>query len=413
MRKDRTAAKPGLGGDFTGRQRAHGGRRAQASSAPNPVARRAGDAPLQEALLAWYDAAKRDLPWRRTRDPYAIWVSEIMLQQTRVDTVIPYFQRFLTEYPTVSALAEAPLERVLASWSGLGYYRRARMLHAGAQQVVREHGGALPAGAAHLRGIAGIGAYTAGAVASIAWDERAPVVDGNVARVLARLFVLEDDVKSSAGQKRLWSLATELVPPTRAGDWNQALMELGATVCSPRSPRCASCPLRQSCGAFEAGRQEALPRASPKAKPRAWGRVALVLADAERVLLARRKAHLVFGGLWEPPGLDVPELPGEDADGARAESAARLVAQSMALIGQPRAAPSATPAGTVTHVLSHRRMSVCVLRGELPPRARHPAALPAHEEYDAVELVGRENVASRGVSTLARKILAAGGFLPG
>jgi A/G-specific adenine glycosylase len=352
---------------------------------------------LKRALLGWYATEKRDLPWRRTRDPYAIWVSEVMLQQTRVDTVVPYFERFLKNYPTVHALAEAPLERVLGDWSGLGYYRRARMLHAGAQQIVREYEGRLPREAEGLREIAGIGAYTAGAVASIAYGERAPLVDGNVARVLARIFAVEEDVKSSAGQTRLWQLAAELVPEGSAGEWNQALMELGATVCSPRAPRCLLCPVRKACSANGSGRQEELPKIGAKAKPRAWARAALVATRGDKVVLARRKPDLLFGGLWEPPTVD--DL------GEKTPNWAKMVSL-----------PTILPelAGDLVHVLSHRRMTVTVHHARIGTRAGRPAlTAPLHAEYDAVELVARENVPTRGISSLARKILQVGGFRTG
>src|SRR5215470_3894591 len=217
-------------------------------------------AALASALLRWFSMNARDLPWRRTRDPYAIWVSEIMLQQTRVATVIPYWERWMARFPTVSALAEAPLDDVLAAWAGLGYYSRARNLHAGAQAVGTRFGGALPSCAAELREVPGIGPYTAGAIASIAFGERAPLVDGNVARVLARVFAIEHDIKSTAGSKALWAAAGELMNalPTGAapGDLNQGLMELGATICAATQPRCLVCPLARDCDAARTGRQD-------------------------------------------------------------------------------------------------------------------------------------------------------------
>src|SRR3954451_9258496 len=225
--------------------------------APRDVAR------MRKALLAFYDAHARDLPWRRTRDPYAIWVSEIMLQQTRVQTVIPYWERWMARFPTVSALAGAELDDVLAAWAGLGYYSRARNLHAGARAVDARFGGALPSRASELREVPGIGPYTAGAIASIAFGERAPLVDGNVARVLARVFAIEHDIKSTAGGKALWATAGELMAAlpaaTAPGDLNQGLMELGATICAAAQPRCLVCPLVSDCSAVRTGRQDELP----------------------------------------------------------------------------------------------------------------------------------------------------------
>src|SRR5262245_19380438 len=206
---------------------------------------------IAPAVVAWYRAARRDLPWRETRDPYAIWVSEIMLQQTRVATVIPYWQRWMARFPTLTALADAPLDDVLAHWSGLGYYSLARNLHRGAAEVARDRGGTLPSTAAGLRDVPGIGAYTAGAIASFAYGERAPLVDGNVARVLARFYGVAADVKSTVGARRIWQLAAgvmaDLPADAAPGDLNQGLMELGATVCTARSPACDACPLAAGC----------------------------------------------------------------------------------------------------------------------------------------------------------------------
>ena len=201
---------------------------------------------VRGALLGWYRRHKRDLPWRRTRDPYAIWLSETMLQQTRVETVIPYYERFLARFPSVQALAEAAPDEVSKLWSGLGYYSRARNLHAAARKVVDGYGGELPSDVAALQELPGIGRYTAGAVASIAFDRAAPIVDGNVARVLARLLDLRDDVSAPATQQRLWAEAEALARGPKPGDLNQSLMELGALICTPRAPKCLLCPLRVS-----------------------------------------------------------------------------------------------------------------------------------------------------------------------
>ena len=213
-------------------------------------------AAIRRRLLAYYDGGHRDLPWRTTRDPYRIWLSEIMLQQTRVETVEPRYRRFLERFPTVDALAAASAEEVCEEWAGLGYYSRARNLHSAARQVVEEHGGRLPAGATELRRLPGIGRYTAGAISSIAYGLPEPVVDGNVARVLSRLDAVSAPASSAAGSAHLWALAGTLARGPRAGDVNQALMELGATVCTPRAPRCESCPLRSGCVARAQGSAE-------------------------------------------------------------------------------------------------------------------------------------------------------------
>lgn len=358
-------------------------------------------------LVDWYRRVRRDLPWRRTRDPYAVWISETMLQQTRVETVIPYYQRFLADLPTVQALAEAPEAEVLALWSGLGYYRRARMLHTAARRVVREHGARLPADAETLRELEGVGRYTAGAVASIAFGQRAALVDGNVARVIARLFAIEDDVRSSAGQARVWEIAERLVAETEAdpGDWNQALMELGATLCTPGNPSCRECPLAGGCEARARGLQAVLPRARVKRPPAQVHRVMLVVASRETILLARRKPDALFGGLWEPPGLDAANE--DDAPRALTDLARRLGVD-------PR---SVEAAGVVEHVLTHRRMRVVVARAEAPERVRargrdsggRGAIEAPSADYDQIELVPWARLGAFASSSLVRKVLAIAG----
>jgi A/G-specific adenine glycosylase len=262
-------------------------------------------AEFARALLAWYARHKRALPWRDAPDPYRIWVSEIMLQQTQVETVIPYYQRWLARFPSLKALAEAPLQAVLAAWEGLGYYSRARNLHRAAQRIAAERGGALPNTLPELLGLPGIGRYTAGAIASIAFGVDTPVLDGNVKRVLARVFDFRADVKSPAGVKQLWQLAESLVPPGKAGDYNQALMDLGATVCTPRAPACEVCPVRALCAARRLGVQLQRPvlparRARPE---RVYA--AGVVRKTSRVLLVQRAADELLGGLWAFPAVEV------------------------------------------------------------------------------------------------------------
>ena len=257
--------------------------------------------PLQRALLDWYEGAKRDLPWRRTRDPYLVWLSEVMLQQTRVEVVVDYWERFRARFPTLADLAAADEDEVLAMWSGLGYYRRARGLLSTARVVAAEHGGRLPADAEALRALPGFGPYTVGAVGSIALDLELPVVDGNVARVLARLFEVEGFVDTGPVQRTLWRLAERELHRPDAGTWNQALMELGATVCKPKNPACEACPVADLCAARARGRQLELPRKRPRPKPHTVVVEALVLRVPGGLLLARRPPGGRNPGLFEVP----------------------------------------------------------------------------------------------------------------
>lgn len=257
---------------------------------------------IRRQLLQWFDRQARDLPWRNTRDPYAIWVSEIMLQQTRVETVKPYYLRFLNRFPTVEKLARARIDTALKLWEGLGYYSRARNLHRTAREIVARHDGRLPATRAELVTLPGIGSYTAGAIASIAFGKREPVVDGNVTRVLCRLFCIHANPKRAAVRKQLFSLATELLPRARAGDHNQALMELGSEICLPRNPRCDACPLVRMCEAHRHGRENSLPISPPrKAIPTVAVAVGIIYRD-ERILIDKRRPEGLLGGLWEFPG---------------------------------------------------------------------------------------------------------------
>ncbi len=260
-----------------------------------------GNPAISLKLLRWYRRVRRAMPWRGTRDPYAIWISEAMLQQTQVATVIPYYEKFLARFPAVGDLAAARLDEVLRLWAGLGYYARARNLHAAARQIVAEHGGRLPDTVEGLRELPGFGPYTAGAVASIAFDRRAAVVDGNVARVLARVFAIRGDLKSVTARARLWRLAESLLPSRNCGDFNQALMELGATVCTPTSPQCGGCPLRGECTALKRGLVEQLPEASNRPRVRAETHAVAAVACGGRWLFVRRAERGLWGGLWELP----------------------------------------------------------------------------------------------------------------
>ena len=262
------------------------------------------------ALLAWIDASNlRSLPWRaEPRDPYGVWISEIMLQQTQVATVIPYVQRWLARFPTVETLAAADLGDVLKAWEGLGYYRRARNLHKAAQVVVQQHGARLPADRRSLLALPGVGRYTAGALLSIAFGQRAALLDGNVKRVLARVYDLEGEIGQSATEKELWRLAEALVAavePRQAGPLNEALMDLGATICLPQGPRCLPCPLYALCLARQRGTQEERPvRTARRPLPHLDVTAAVLRrpGQPEQFLIAQRPAEGMLGGLWEFPG---------------------------------------------------------------------------------------------------------------
>ena len=257
---------------------------------------------VTQRILDWYAACARFMPWRGVLDPYAVWISEVMLQQTRVETVIPYYQRWMEKFPTVQALAGASQTEVLQVWEGLGYYGRARNLHKTAGIVVKEHQGHLPANVVLLKKLPGIGAYTAGAIASIAFGLDVPAVDGNIRRVLARLFNVDLTEDSTAGKRRFDQLATENLPPGRAGDYCQALMDLGAMVCTPRKPICQECPLGMVCQAFSLGIQEERPVNLPRPKIPHYIVAAAVIFRDEKVLITRRPQKGLLGGLWEFPG---------------------------------------------------------------------------------------------------------------
>jgi A/G-specific adenine glycosylase len=351
----------------------------------------------RRALLAWFRRHARDLPWRRTRDPYAIWVSEVMLQQTQVATATPYYERFLARFPDVQALADAPLDAVLAAWAGLGYYRRARFLHAGAQSVVRDHAGRVPSEPAAFGALPGVGRYTMGAVLSMGFGLPLPVLDGNVARVFSRWLAEPLAVRRPADARRLWDHATAAMPGGRhpaaphpdAGDWNQALMELGATVCTPRAPACPRCPVRRWCAADAAGRVAEFPPVAARRAPETVRRALVLVRDrGARVLLVRHEGALLTG-LWEPPGADVP--PAADPRPAlRAALAAAGIRRSRLKDTGVR----------VPHTITHRRLVVEVWTAALTGPAPRASARRAW---------ARPGTRDRAWTALARKVVAAAG----
>jgi A/G-specific adenine glycosylase len=303
---------------------------------------------LARPLLRWFDRHKRSMPWRGTHDPYRVWVSEIMLQQTQVETVTRYYDAFLGRFPSVEALAAADEDRVLAAWSGLGFYRRARNLHKAARIVVETHSGVVPRDPKILGELPGLGRYTVGAILSIAHDDRLPILDGNVIRVLARVFRVTGLPGKGPAKRRLWSLAEAILPKARCGDFNQSLMELGALVCRPKSPSCGECPLRKLCASVAAGDPERFPEKAAKADVPAVERVAVYLEGADgHFLFEQRPPDGLLASMWELPGAEVPA-------GAVAEEVARGVARSRGARGKLRLR------GTAEHRFSHRHWTIRV-----------------------------------------------------
>ena len=266
-------------------------------------------ASFREKLLAWYDANKRDLPWRRTQDPYKIWISEIMLQQTRVDTVIPYYERFLDWFPTVADLAQAPEEKLLKAWEGLGYYSRVRNIQKAAQQIMEDHGGVFPATYEAISKLKGIGPYTAGAIASIAFGLPEPAVDGNVMRVLARLFEVDYDIGVPTNRKIFQAMMEFLIDPERPGDFNQALMDLGSDIESPINPRPEESPVKEFSAAYQHGTMDRYPIKAPKKKPVPVYLTAFIIKDSQgRYLLEKNEREGLLSGFWHFPLIEVDSL---------------------------------------------------------------------------------------------------------
>lgn len=309
---------------------------------------------LQRALLAWFDEDARDLPWRKTTDPYKVWLSEVILQQTRVDQGLPYYERFVGAFPTVHDLAAAHEDTVLKHWEGLGYYTRARNLHKAAKAIVEDYAGALPRDPAVLQMLPGVGRYTAGAIASIAFGVRAPVVDGNVKRVLARLYNIAESIDDVETERTLWALADALVPAAKPGDFNQAMMELGARICTPKAPACDTCPAAKQCQARRAGTQLQRPVRNAKKSPPHKEIVVAVLEKEGRYLLGKRPAEGLLGGLWEFPGGKVE--PGE----THAQALARECKEELGV--------TVTVGGlvaTVKHAYTHFHVTLNVYRCRL------------------------------------------------
>lgn len=340
---------------------------------------------ITRSVVKHYQRHKRDLPWRQTSDSYPIWISEIMLQQTRVATVIPYYLAWLQRFPTIEALAKAPLDDVLAMWSGLGYYSRARNIHRCAQEVCEDYAGRLPSAAAELRKLPGIGRYTAGAISSIAYGQQEPLVDGNVARVLCRVFEITESIKSTATTKRLWQLCSDLVPAKEPGDFNQGLMELGALICTPKQPACKDCPIGSNCGAHRNNRTEVLPITTPRQadadKPLLSSQAAF-LVRRNKLLLAKRKPKGLYGGLWELP-----------------QAEHRLDLET--LTGLSLCFAQAPPSIEHAQVLSHRRLRIQVWAAQATGRTR----LAAQSTYDELAWHSFETLRRLGISSATKAIV--------
>ncbi|MBI5531927.1 MAG: A/G-specific adenine glycosylase [Deltaproteobacteria bacterium] len=349
---------------------------------------------IRRALLAWFRKNARVLPWRTDpRDPWAVWVSEVMLQQTRVTTVVPYFHAFMLRYPDVKALASAELDEVLGAWSGLGYYRRARALHAGARDVVDRFEATIPSTIDELLSLPGVGDYTSAAIGSIAFGLRAAVVDGNVRRVIARLFALRSQQEASSVDLHK-QIAQTLLPARAPGTFNEAMMELGALVCTPGQPRCEACPVRASCDARRLGLQDSIPAPLKRDASPVVRLIAAVVSRGDAVLMGKRDRDGLFGGMWDPPVFEQPIDP-----------------TWRRWLTKLRASPGRLPAAiaSVRHVLTHRVLEVDVLcieaRGDANPQE---GAVPPG--YQALRWMTAGDMRRCGTSSLARRVLQAAGL---
>jgi A/G-specific adenine glycosylase len=366
---------------------------AKRRSGRKPAIPTAPATPDPRKLLAWYDRERRELPWRVARDgkadPYRVWLSEIMLQQTRVETVVRYYERFLARFPRIEDLAAARLDGVLKLWAGLGYYARARNLHACAREVVRSHGGKFPTNEVELRTLPGIGDYTAAAVAAIAFGRKAAPVDGNIERVIARLYAVQTPLP--AAKRELRKLAETLVPDLRAGDFAQAMMDLGATICTPKRPSCPACPWQAACAAFRRGDPEEFPRRVRKAEGRLRRGAAFVVRRADGAVLLRRRATKgLLGGMIEVPTTEWSA----DFNPASARREASRVLPLADGNGGWRLLP-----GVVRHVFTHFPLELNVLVAEVPVRSRAPRGM---------RFVAYDKLKSEALPTLMRKVLDRG-----
>lgn len=335
--------------------------------------------------MRWYRDHQRDLPWRRSRSAYPVWVSEIMLQQTQVATVVPYFERFMQALPSISALAAADEHDVLRLWEGLGYYRRARQLHAAARLIVSNHRGQFPGDIDAVLALPGIGRYTAGAILSIAHDARLPIVEANSARLLARLLCYTGSMSDGAGQGVLWEAAESLLPAEHCGEFNQALMELGSLVCTPREPRCDVCPVARLCRAARAGRQQEVPTAKPRARFERCHEATVVVWSKGRVLLHQYQTGERWAGLWDFLRFPMPDCTFQSRTGQIAQT---IYARYGLGIGQLR------PLTTIKHGVTRFRITLdcytAVARSGAKSRSRLRWSLPEELSELALSMTARK-----------------------
>jgi A/G-specific adenine glycosylase len=361
---------------------------------PRPPAPRialpAGWAAARRRLLAWFDRHRRPLPWRADRDPYRVWVSEVMLQQTTVAAVVPYFERFVRTFPTVESLARADEQAVLKQWEGLGYYRRARHLHAAAKKIVAEYVGTMPADPAAWAALPGVGRYILGAVLSQAFELKFPIVEANTLRVLARLFGFRGDPRTGEGKTWVWAAAEAVLPNRRVGDFNQAMMELGALICTPAAPACDACPLATVCGARRLGIQRKIPPAKAPPAAVAVSEVAVAIRNtAGLVLVGRRPATVRWAGMWELPRAEIES--GEDPFAAAAR-----IARSLAGL---RVRPGGELA-TIRHTVTRHAITVTAIE------AAAGRGVPKSTFYDELRWVAPARLADLPAGTPQRKLFA-------
>ncbi len=332
---------------------------------------------FQKDLIQWYLEEKRDLPWRKDKDPYKVWVSEVMLQQTRVDTVIPYFNRFMEKYPTLESLAAAEEQELLKIWEGLGYYSRIRNLHQAVREVQEKYDGVVPKTRKELEQLKGVGSYTAGAVLSIAYDQPEPAVDGNVMRVLSRILNIEDDIAKTKTKKMFENIVSEIISREDPSSFNQGLMELGALICTPRSPSCLLCPVREHCRAFALGKTEELPVKKTKKSYKTVKLLAVVLQDKHgKFILRQRPEEGLLANLWEFP--NEPVMRGPKNQLTYLEEVLQEKHGFTSRIKQPLC--------SISHQFSHLKWEIDAFVGEIEGEIEESATLKA---------VSKEEIASQ------------------